>query len=747
MSVDVLPASARRAGSDELPAEVAGWTLTRITSGLWLSASGRDAAPNVLALTAESGRLAVVVDAVGPDSRTDELISELFPVLVSTGRDRLRLVLSCAADRYAAIARSHGIDLIAADAEVVITPGGYAVVRARRPSPAGSLPQWRRLLADGDQPAGALFPSPAWEQRLADRAAAFTGQRVRRVPAGLALQLGGPDGGVAADAVWPDPERVTIVVDGAAPGDEVRRCLAALLPLLPREATDGVRLYWPRAGVGPAVQQLASECGTDLIAPAADISACDGFGAVCHGPAGAAPWLRFGDGPVEMMGSVYPVPAWETSLAVADLSGLAGKLLVDDVAAGLCLYRPGRAARGLTMTARSIVPEFERATILVGGDASLGEVRQDVEDLIRLLPAAATASLRLVLVGAGRDGADSFAQYLADVFGIHVIAPADRWTATPDGRLKALSPSAQAGGWREFSPRRPDALPVEPVVPAEPVLPVAPEEVPQTAQPSPAPAVSIRLFARDHRSSEQERLTYRESAVQYQSHAVSVRRMLTQRPGLRAAAAGDSDEAVMTDFAAVLDFLGDEPRGAAAALRSQAGDDPRIACVISGLRRLPSFTGVVYSAASLPPGATGGYVTGAVLIEPAFVRATSSARVALDGNAQYVIWSQTGKRIAALASDAARDEIIFAAGTEYKVLQVVASSTSGQATVFLRECQRRRGEPPTEPFDDMDAIVLERLTATAALRDEAAGYQMATQAGNAGPPIGLDSAGAPFPRG
>jgi hypothetical protein len=233
-------------------------------------------------------------------------------------------------------------------------------------------------------------------------------------------------------------------------------------------------------------------------------------------------------------------------------------------------------------------------------------------------------------------------------------------------------------------------------------------------------------------------MAYRESAALYQAHAVSVRRMLTQRPGLRAAAAGDSHEAVMTDFAAVLDFLGDDPRATTAALRTQAGHDPRIACVLSGLRRLPSFTGPVYSSASLPSGNAGAYVTGAILIEPSFVRATSSGRVALDGDAQYVIWSQTGKRVAALATGAGRDEIIFAAGSEYKVLQVVATSRSGQATVFLRECQRQRAD------DDMDAIVLERLTAAAALRDEAAAEPGGAQSGNAGPPIGLDSAGVPF---
>src|SRR5258708_2674603 len=78
-----------------------------------------------------------------------------------------------------------------------------------------------------------------------------------------------------ADAVWPDPERVTIVADGSGPLGLQLDILARLLPLLPLGATDGVRLCWPRAGAGaavPALQELAAIWSTDLIAPAADIS-------------------------------------------------------------------------------------------------------------------------------------------------------------------------------------------------------------------------------------------------------------------------------------------------------------------------------------------------------------------------------------------------------------------------------------------------------------------------------------------
>jgi len=43
------------------------------------------------------------------------------------------------------------------------------------------------------------------------------------------------------------------------------------------------------------------------------------------------------------------------------------------------------------------------------------------------------------------------------------------------------------------------------------------------------------------------------------------------------------------------------------------------------------------------------------------VEASSSHLMVMQGDVEYVIWSQTGKRMAALAARAGRDEIIFTA--------------------------------------------------------------------------------------
>ena len=770
----------------ELPAVVGGWSLARVAAGWWLSDAGRAAPADVRALVPEPGRSALVIDGDGPDERTDRLLGDLSPVLPSAGVTAVRLVLS-SSGRYARTSSCvPGIDFIAADGPVVITPHGYALVRSAEPVTEGAPPQWcRRRPGGGCEPAGALAPSPEWERGLADVLAAelTPDLRLRRVPAGLALALPGRDAWLAgaAQRVWPDPELPTIVIDATLPPEAIHHYLAGLLSSLARHAPGGIRLHWPRAGVSgsaPALPELARQIGVDLIVPAADVSACE-FGGMCHGPSGAAPWLQFGcDGSVSALGSVYPIPAWEHALAEAVPAEPPADVVVEDVAAGLCVYRPGPSQRGLSATARSILPDPARMTVVAAGDARAEIVKQDVAAVLGGLPARAVVSVRLLLAGAGSGGEASYAQGLADVFECEIVAPAGGWTATPDGRVRALaSPGAvagpDAGRWRTFRPRgvadgqaqETPAVepPVEPPVePLEPPVPVLSEPAPVPAQPSlpdahvPAALSGVMMLPRDHRSTAAEGMAYRESAAEFQSHSVSVRRMMTQRPGLRSAAAGEAMEVVATDFTALLDLLSDDRQSTAVQLRSRGtAGNPRVACALSGLRRLPSFTGPVFCSAAPAGEAVGGYAVGSVLMEPALVQASSSHPATTQGGVEYVIWSQTGKRMAALVAEAGRDEVMFAAGTFYRVLRVEpAPSGAGRSRVFLRELaiSDRSGDAagPAAPsadgsLDETDHRVLERLVTAVAQRDGAAiGDQLPAWCPGAAWPIGLDERGLPF---
>ena len=757
MTAATLSRSAH-SGADELPPLVGGWTLTRVAAGWWLSESGHDVPAAVCSLLPEPGRPSLVIDAGGPDQRTDAMLRELYGALCSAGISAVRLVLPEAANWYARDdSRLPGLDLVAPDGPVVITPHGYGVVRGARPAAGDDLPKWWRRLPDGEcVPAGVLAPAPAWERGAAAILGAEIGTALllRRVPAGLAVARSGRERWLAsAFEVWPDFERPTLVIDGTLPPEAIRGDLAVLLARMSSFAEDGVRLYWPRAGAvsGPLLQELARQAGVDLIAPAGDVAISE-FGGMSRGPAGAAPWLRFGsDGGVIVQGSLYPEPAWERALAGNAMTGLPADLVIEDVAAGLCVSWTDTSQRGLSATARSILPDPARVTIVAGGDASAWTVRQDVSAVVGHLPAEAARSVRLLLGGAAAGGEVSFAQALADSFGCEVVAPAGKWTATPDGRLRALP----AGGWCTFGPRltpqaalpepeEPEVVadavpeaPVEPEVPVAEVVPVA-EEAEEAEEADPSP---VQVVPREHRSTPGERQAYRDSAGEFHSHSVLVRRMMTQRPGLRSAAAGDLLEATATDFAAVIDFLSNDRRPVAAGLRSgKLAGSPLVACALSGLRRLPSFAGVVISSADLPSGDAAAYVPGSVLTEPAFVEASSSPLAALTGGVEYLIWSQTGKRVAALMAGAGQSEVMLAAGTSYRVLRVdPLDAGTASARVFLREVAASAGDC----LDQADQKVLGRLSQAAELRDRVTTDQPPWTPG-AAVPIGLDARGVPW---
>jgi hypothetical protein len=850
------------------PPAVGEWSLTPIRAGVWASAHTPAAPAVVRELPEEPGRLGVVVDARRPDAGTDRLIDGLFPALAVPGGE-VRLVLSSSADRYGrAVADRFGLDVIAAEDQVEITPYGHGLVRPDAwlsgpgaasdpggqtglggPVPPGALAQWRRCLPDGEsQPAGVLYPSPAWETALSASLARDLAwpAAMCRVPAGLALGRPGAFGR-AEYAVWPDPERLTIVVSRASRPGMMLDGLARLLPSLPLTDSDGIRLYWPRAaagGIGQAVQQIARQCGVDLIAPAADLGDSGEFGAVSHGPLGAAPWLRFTrEGFTRVLGSLYPVPRWERVLANADLDGVAGDLALEHVSAGICVHRPVPAEDGLVVTARSLLPDPQRMTVIMSDGLPPDEAARLLPAMLRRLPGI--RDVRLVMARAAAGGEGSLAQSLADASGCEVVAPAGEWTATPDGRLQALDVSGpQSAGWVRFRPRgqaadapstewprpadegvrleappRPEATPgpgtlgrpratlhyeevrapaaaapaampapirvaapvvtpaagppveraAEPIAepparrpaepPAEPAAEVRLSPEPPPAPPAPqkeplppdapvpdAMPAALNVLARAHRSSEEERLAYRESAARYQVHTVTVRRMLTQRPGLRAAG---SDDALITDFAAVLDFLEVDPAVLQESLRRpETALRPWAACVVSGLRRLPSFTGPVFASATLDGHTPGRYATGQLLVEPAFVFATSAPQVILDGDVEYVIWSGTAKRVAALAPDASRDEVVYPAGTAFRVLSAEAATEGpGRARIFLREAasSEPEGIGPGQP-GERDSGLLERLTAATALRDGLADSDRiaSRRAGRPGAPLGVDRHGTPF---
>ncbi len=158
-----------------------------------------------------------------------------------------------------------------------------------------------------------------------------------------------------------------------------------------------------------------------------------------------------------------------------------------------------------------------------------------------------------------------------------------------------------------------------PVTIAAPLTQTAPTPAPpatpaQPATRATAPPRPRRIVPRtpDPHSSPEDRRLYRESSPQFHAHAVAVRRILSQRPGLRAATS-ETDEAIVIDFAALLDLLADDqPRQGEPGL-PEAAQEARLTCAVSGARRLPSFRGAVFCPANLPGAGAESYVTSGIV--------------------------------------------------------------------------------------------------------------------------------------
>jgi hypothetical protein len=252
----------------------------------------------------------------------------------------------------------------------------------------------------------------------------------------------------------------------------------------------------------------------------------------------------------------------------------------------------------------------------------------------------------------------------------------------------------------------------------------------------------------------------------YEAHARAVLSALALQPGLRA---GPGPDDLLAGLVAVRAYLSAEGgldaagRSLDAVLRDarrRPDEDGRLLlgrCAQAGIGRLPAVVGPVFRPAAPEPGVVRRYRAGDMLVEPAFLEASTTPWDLPGRTVEYVIWSSTARRTAWLGLDSTAggspSHALFLAGTRFVVLGVDLGVGVGLGTgtgtgeaparVLLREAVGGRAER------GLDERALGRLRDALAGRSFAAGTA-GTNTEPAGVPahlqcaVGLGDGGRPF---
>lgn len=271
---------------------------------------------------------------------------------------------------------------------------------------------------------------------------------------------------------------------------------------------------------------------------------------------------------------------------------------------------------------------------------------------------------------------------------------------------------------------------------SDPVTAGRSDEHPDTAEPTgehpdertdetsaqPRPLVPEAATAPDRTALAAERTAFKALlGNHFQRCASHADQVATRLPALRSVARED----LKCDLAAVYLHHCDSgvPATRAELIKTARRTDPGalapyLACLGSGLRRLPSHHGAVLLGAHAGAPELRHYVPGTLLTEPAPVIGVPSHDVELGTPVEFALWSVTGRRTSVFAEDG-EPEVVFPPGSRFSVLEVIPAQDGLPTRVLLRE----DGLPATRPRagsglpDRRDEHARMRLLAWLARRD------------------------------
>ncbi|HET6504083.1 MAG TPA: hypothetical protein VFG87_25320 [Amycolatopsis sp.] len=211
---------------------------------------------------------------------------------------------------------------------------------------------------------------------------------------------------------------------------------------------------------------------------------------------------------------------------------------------------------------------------------------------------------------------------------------------------------------------------------------------------------------------DQEREWMRRSlGERYDDAAGLAARVISESPGLGGLDKAGTKDAI-ADLAALRLYLLDASPELGNAIRG-ATVGPHVPlgrCATSGLRRLPSYRGVVMLRARLGESARRYYPEGGLITEWGFCAALTDAHPGLPGDTDILIWAMTARRTALLAPEVP-DRVLFLPGTNFKVLQARDGEPN---VVLLRELatseigESGKVEPEESPLDGVALTGLKR---------------------------------------
>ncbi|WP_226367442.1 hypothetical protein [Pseudonocardia sp. ICBG162] len=565
---------------------------------------------------------------------------------------------------------------------------------------------WVRF-APGSAPQahGTRFPRPDWEGALPDEPAAVGGAAVEPVPAGLAVRgLPAPEAGtenddVALRAVL-DRRFVQLLVGGTGPVPTPEAiagaartitsgCPVLVAPLTPAALVDGFPAALGEAigadfalGTGVALR-TASGVETFVVEPGRETRMRPFPTVLRQRPDGGQDVLSVGLPPAgwDARGCSYVRDDVVATVVPSGLvlgAGDAGPVPPDPYDPAVWTLHLGHdgepVGAALLAAARSLVDSLDderraRHRVRLRG---VWATPEDAERAVSLglLPRPAPASWDTTVPDLRVESAVPAAP-----------VPAVAEPPTP-GEHPAVDPAPEPGGPADGptggAVPAPDAdvTPPGPAADAGPVGPVTGDHGPGDTDPAATTgATDARppLVVDDRPSTGRERERFVAAAGDLYTEALAtVNAALASWPSLRT---GDTS-GVKTDLAAVCLHLGDGERGGGPVnegVRSGGRDLPegQLACLVSGLRRLPTHRRPVLRQGRAPEPPSDHIVVGGTLAEPGFLSAAGELDVTVpDAGYDVLIWPMTARRTSELVAGRPVAEVVFPAGTRFRTIGV-----------------------------------------------------------------------------